>query len=70
MNICQKFATILAKGAGMTYAQATKKYPRGCEDKTVYKNDYETHRAHCVHCARAEVITDQEEFTKIQEELR
>lgn len=53
---CLKFAQLYAKANGMTYQEATKKYPRGYNEKSVYWNDLETVDAHCVHCARVEAI--------------
>jgi hypothetical protein len=56
MNTCAQFAITMAKQKGMTYSQAQKKFPRGPYKNSVYKNASETHEAHCVHCARAEVM--------------
>lgn len=53
---CERFAILMARRCGMTYAQAQKKFPRGYSKNSVYKNATETHEAHCVHCARAEVM--------------
>ena len=55
--ICLKFAQTMAKVCGMTYAEATKKYPKGYNSISVYIDGVKTHQAHCVHCARAEVIS-------------
>ena len=55
-NTCIRFAELLAKQYGMTYAEATKKYPRGPHKNTCYKNYYEYVEGHCVHCARVEAM--------------
>ena len=62
-NTCIRFATIMAKHNGMSYADATRKYPRGYEKNSVYINGYETHTSHCVHCARAETMSKKTEWT-------
>jgi len=57
MNRCERFARSMAKQKGMSYKEAIKKYPRGFEDKSVYVDGSHIHKAHCVHCARAEVLS-------------
>lgn len=54
---CLMFAKSMAKVCGMTYTQATKKYPRGFDSKSVYIDGNQMHTGHCVHCARAEVLS-------------
>ena len=61
MNTCEKFARAMAKTKGMTYKEAVEKYPRGYEAKSVYVDGSKIHTAHCVHCARAEVLSDEED---------
>jgi len=56
MKTCLRFAQLMAKRCGMSYAEATLRYPRGPYENSVYENGWETHTAHCVHCARAEVL--------------
>ena len=53
---CLMFAKNMAKCCGMSYAEATRKYPRGFNSRSVYIDGVKVHQAHCVHCARAEVI--------------
>lgn len=55
-KVCLIFATTLAKQKGITYTQATKKYPKGYNVKSVYVNATDILEAHCVHCARAEAL--------------
>ena len=62
---CKRYATIMAKQFGMTYAQATKKYPRSCNADEVYLQDgCSTLKAHCIHCARTEAMVKEEGDTK------
>ncbi len=56
MKTCLRFAQLMARTCGMSYAEAVKKYPRGPYKNSVYINSWETHQAHCIHCARAEVL--------------
>jgi len=56
VETCLKFAQLMARNRGMNYADAVKKYPRGPYKNSVYKNAWETHQAHCIHCARAEIL--------------
>jgi len=53
---CRRFAEIMAKKHNMTYAEATKKYPRGPVKNSCYFNNCEYIEADCVHCARVEAM--------------
>lgn len=56
MNPCKKFAMIMAKQKGMTYAEATKKFARGYTKNSVYVNKTGILEGHCVHCSRASAL--------------
>jgi len=56
-STCLIFAQKIAQLHGLTYAEATKKFPRGFNSKSVYLDGVRTHEGHCVHCARAEAMS-------------
>jgi len=57
MSTCLRFAQLMAKQQGMTYAEATKKYPKGFNNRSVYIDGVRTIEGHCVHCARTEAMS-------------
>ena len=65
-NKCKKFATLMAKQKGLSYAEATKKYPRGFEKNSVYIDATCLRFGHCVHCARAEALASESERGDLQ----
>jgi len=58
MSNCKKFAEIMARQKGMNYTEATKKFVRGFDSKSVYVNATDIIKGHCVHCARAEALSN------------
>ena len=53
---CYDYAYNVAKQKGLSYQKATKMFPMGYNRKSVYIDKVNIHEAHCVHCARAEVL--------------
>ena len=59
--MCIPYAKLMAKQFNMSYADATKKYPRSCNANEVYLQDgCSTISEHCVHCARTEAMIKEE----------